>query len=219
MNITQCLTILYPPKMKSRLLKAFSRVKDRHSFTYINTPHLYIVDWANENGGNVEISGTRFSAINAVHIENKPNISIFFDGFKKNALPITRSTYSKQCECVLLPICCDTEEWVLFIETKYAVDLKRAKKKEANYPYCMVKQIKETVKYFRDKGIISQDKIVHAIVSFPNLLDEFNSWAFPILHENGIEESILDILINDKIIIRATNHARIISDKNIFLLS
>lgn len=40
----------------------------------------------------------------------------------------------------------------------------------------------------------------------------------PIKHD-GIEESILDIRINDKIIIRATNHAQIVDDTNILLLS
>lgn len=203
--------------MENRIQNVFRGVKARHSFQYIYDSHLYIVDFAAIDDGNVEISGTISSAINAVHIDNKPNISIFFDGFKKNALPINHSTYSKQCECVLLPTHCDTEEWVLFIETKYAANLLKAQKKEANYPYRMVKQIKETVKYFREKKIISQDKIVHAIVSFPNLIQEFNSWVFPVLHENGTEESVLDILMNDRIIIRATNNARITSDKNIFL--
>ena len=219
MNTIQCLIILFQKKMKNRLLKVFKRVRSRHSFTHIYNPNLYVVDWANANGGNVEISGAQYNTINAVHIENNPNISIFFDGFKKNALPITRNTYSKQCECVLFPIHCNTKEWVLFVETKYAADLQRAQKKEANYPYCMVKQIKETVKYFRDNGIISQDKVVHAIISFPNLIQEFNSWAFPIKHEDGMEESILDIRINDKILIRATNHAQIVDDKSILLLS
>lgn len=82
----------------------------------------------------------------------------------------------------------------------------------------MVRQIKETVSYFRMKGIISENKIVHAIIAFPNLMEEFNSWVFPIKHD-GIEESILDIRINDKIIIRATNHAQIVDDTNILLLS
>ena len=52
----------------------------------------------------------------------------------------------------------------------------------------------------------------------PNLMEGFNSWVFPIKHD-GIEESILDIRINDKIIIRATNHAQIVDDTNILLLS
>lgn len=205
--------------MKNRLLKEFRRVKDRHSFVYIYNPHLYVVDWADTNGGDVEISGFQCNAINPVHIENQPNISLFFDGFKKNALPKTRSEYSKQCECVLFPACCDTDEWVLFIETKYAKNLQLAQNPKADYPHKMIRQIKDTVMYFRQKGIISQDKIVSAIISFPNLIEPFNSWTFPFKNDDGVEESILDILINDKIIIRATNNARIIDDKKVLLLS
>jgi hypothetical protein len=218
MNITQCLTILPQIAMKNRLLNKFRRCKHKHSICSIYNPNLYIVDWKNTNGGKVEISGAKNSIINSVHLSNEKSIHIFFDGFLDNALPMTNSTYSKQCECVLFPINCDQEEWVLFIETKYAKDISAAQKPAANYPYCMIEQIKATVAYFRNKGIIANDKIVHAIISFPNLMEGFNSWVFPIKH-NGVEESILDILINDKIIIRATNKAQIINDKNIRLLS
>lgn len=153
-----------------------------------------------------------------MHIQNNNNIEIYFDGFKKNCLPLTHSTYSKQCECVLFPINCNQEEWVLFIETKYAKNLTAASKPQADYPYCMVRQIKATVTYFREKGIIANNKIVHAIISFPNLINNFDSWVFPIKHD-GLEESVLDILRHDKIIIRATNNARIINDKILILSS
>ena len=205
--------------MKNRLSFAFRRVRNRHAFVYIYNPHLYIADWAKKNDGNVEISGAKSSLINSVYLKNDLNIQLFFDGFKKNALPITRSTYSEQCECVLCPKNCDTKEWVLFIETKYAEDLVRAQKKATDYPNKMVRQIKKTVKYFRGHGIIPPDKIVYAIISFSNLVEEFGSWVFPIIKEDGTEESILDILLNDKIIIRATNNAQIINEKLLLLES
>lgn len=205
--------------MKNRLSFAFRRVRDRHSFVYIYNPYLYIADWANKIDGNVEISGAKSCLINSVSLKNDLNIQLFFDGFKKNSLPISRSVYSKQCECVLFPINCNTEEWVLFIETKYSQDLMHSQKKEANYPNKMVTQIKETVRYFRDNGIVPNDKVVYAIISFPNLVEEFGSWVFPIIKKDGTEESILDILINDKIIIRATNKAQIINEKLLLLES
>ena len=108
---------------------------------------------------------------------------------------------------------------MLFIETKYAENLEKAQKKEADYPNKMVIQIKDTVRYFRNNGIISNDKVVYAIISFPNLVEEFGSWVFPIIKEDGTEESILDILLNDKIIIRATNNAQIINEKLLLLES
>lgn len=219
MNIILCLTILIQMIMINRLSFAFRHVKERHAFTNINSLHIYIMDWANKNGGDVEVSDTKSNVINSVHLDNQSNLTVFFDGFKKDALPISRSEYSKQCECVLFPKCCDKEEWVLFVETKYAKDLQRAQKKEANYPNRMVGQIKETVKYFRNKDIIPPDKIVYAIISFPNLVEEFSSWVFPIIRQDGTEESILDILQNDRIIIRATNNAQIINAKLLLLKS
>lgn len=81
----------------------------------------------------------------------------------------------------------------------------------------MVKQIKETVFYFRNKGIIPKDKVVHAIISFPNLMEDFNAWTFPIQTEDGTWESILDIRIKYGIIIRATNQGNIINERILLL--
>lgn len=202
--------------MKNRLLAQLP--KHKTCLCSIYNPHLYIVDWKDYNEGGVEISGVKRKAINAVHISNDYNIEVFFDGFPENALPITKKKRSRQCECVVFPITCDQKEWVLFIETKYANNINAAKNPDSDYPYCMVRQIKDTVSFFRKKGIIAENKIVHAIIAFPNLMEGFNSWVFPIKH-GDVEESILDIRINDKIIIRATNNARIINDKNILLIS
>ena len=202
--------------MKNRLL---AQLPDHSAFTHtIDEPHLYIVDWKDYKNGKVEISGIEKPDIKAVHLINENRIEIFFDGFPENALPITKKRRSKQCECVIFPNNSNQEEWVLFIETKYAQNLSIAQNKRINYPYQMVQQIKATVAYFRMKKIIATDKIVHAIISFPNLIDNFNSWTFPIIHE-GQEESVLDILQNDKIIIRATNKAQIQDEKFIILLS
>ena len=202
--------------MKNRLLAQLPHhVTCTHT---TNEPHLYIVDWKDYNNGKVEISDIESPEIKAIHLINQNRIEILFDGFPENALPITKKKRSKQCECVVFPNNCDKEEWVLFIETKYARNLSIAQNRRINYPYQMVQQIKATVCYFRTKGIIATDKIVHAIISFPNLIDNFNSWTFPIIHE-GKEESVLDILQNDKIIIRATNNALIQDERIIILLS
>lgn len=202
--------------MKNRLLAQLP--KHKTCICSIRNPHLYIADWKNYNEGGVEISGTQSDVINAVHLLNSNNIEVVFDGFPENALPISKKKRSRQCECVVFPLNCNQEEWVLFIETKYANNIRAAQNPDSEYPYCMVQQIKDTVTYFRTKGIISNDKVVHAIIAFPNLMAGFNSWVFPIKH-NGMEESILDIRMNDKIIIRATNSAQIINDKLILLLS
>lgn len=203
--------------MKNRLLAQLPAHKA--CICSIYNPHLYIIDWKDYNGGIVEISGAKRDFINAVHLLNNNNVEVLFDGFSENALPVKKGKCSKQCECILFPNNYSSEEdWVLFIETKYAKNIMAAQNSDRRYPYCMVQQIKETVLYFRRKGIISEDKVVHAIISFPNLIAEFNSWVFPILHD-GVEESILDILNNDNIIIRATNTASIIDERRLFLNS
>lgn len=147
--------------MKNRLLAQLPQHKT--CLCSIYNPHLYIVDWKDYNKGAVEISGAQRNVINAVHILNENNVKVFFDAFPENALPITKKKRSRQCECVVFPITCDQDEWILFIETKYANSIHAAKNPDSDYPYCMVRQIKETVSYFRMKGIISENKIVHAI--------------------------------------------------------
>ncbi|MBO6252127.1 MAG: hypothetical protein J6O49_00545, partial [Bacteroidaceae bacterium] len=117
----------------------------------------------------------------------------------------------------LFPEGADQNEWVLFIETKYVENLENAQKKEYGYPQLMVTQIKKTVDFFRRKQILSQDKRVHAIVSYPTLEDGFESWCFPVKYDDGTSESIEDILLNDKIHIRATNSAIIKSVKRLKL--
>lgn len=114
--------------MKDRIIRVFRRVCDRHSFVEKNASRLYIVDRADSTNGDVEIMKVEDATVKAVCLTNENNIEVFFDGFKKNALPITRSQYSKQCECVLLPREAATDEWMLFIEMKYAAKFGKSKK-------------------------------------------------------------------------------------------
>lgn len=205
--------------MKNRLLRALPRHKS--TLRTVSGHPLYIVDWSADEGAPsdaVEVFPSPPAGLRAVRVDNERGVELLFDGFGKNALPFTRSTYSKQCECVLFPVGCDREEWVLFVETKYARDLAAAQKPEANYPCRMVEQIKATVAYFRSRGILAADKVVRAIVSFPNLVQEFDSWVFPVRHPDGTLETVMDILRNDRILIRATNRVTIRSDRDLLLI-
>lgn len=184
-----------------------------HSLILSEAPDLYIVDYKDINGGDVELLESEPADAKHVYLENKQPIAIYFDGFKDNALPIGTGSQNKQCECVVFPATCKETDWILFVETKYANNLQAAFKQEYDYPRGMVKQIIETVKYFRDKGIIEQNRRVTAIVSFPNLIEVFNSFVF----REDLSE--IDILLNHKILVRATNSATIISEKRITLNS
>ena len=185
-------------------------------FTQCNDAVMYVRDMKPVNGGVATIDNTN-GGVAAVELYNPLQVTADFDAFPDNALPLGVGNYEKQCECVLFPEGADQNEWVLFIETKYVESLQNAQKKEYGYPQMMVTQIKKTVEYFRARQILSQEKRVHAIVSYPTLEDGFESWCFPVKYEDGTTESIEDILIKDKIHIRATNSATIKSMKRLKL--
>lgn len=160
------------------------------------------------NRSDIDLTLTKPKGINAVHIKNERKISVCFDGFDENALPTDEpGIYNSQCECVLFPEDYNGDYWVLFIEMKYANNLKAAFNEEYDYPNSMVTQVIKTVQYFRDRQILDENKRVSAIVSFPNLIEPFNSTIF-----RG-DLSIEDILLKHKIRIRGTNKAAILSEK------
>ncbi len=72
----------------------------------------------------------------------------------------------------------------------------------------MKDQIIFTVSYFRDNGILALNRRANAILSFPNLVEAFDSWVISI-------DEVTKILIDHKIKIRATNIATIIIPKRI----
>ena len=199
--------------MKDKLEKAL----EDHTITIHSDNNLYVSDYKhyiNHYGvpkydGKVVILNFEPNDWKSIHIQNTNNTEVCFDGFEENALPLAKGESNKQCECVLFPCNKRVDKWILFIETKYSDSFENAFREENNYPYSMTEQIIETVKYFRKKKIIQENKKVHAIVSFPKLVEEFNSYIF-----NG-KISIEDIFVKHKIIIRGTKKAKIISDKRI----
>jgi hypothetical protein len=182
----------------------------RHTLTTHSDSELYIADYKNFNGGNIILVGVEPEDIKCVRISNPRQIVVCFDSFPENALPTGVGTQSQQCECLLFPDRCDEDDWALFVETKYANSIQAALNEIRGYPNKAIDQILETVKYFRDNGIIKQNKKVSAIISFPMLIEEFNSTVFDV----GL---IRDILLTHRIIIRGTNKATIKSEKRIEL--
>lgn len=185
-----------------------------HIISTHSTKELHITDYKDSmeifGRSDVAVSESAVNGIHSVIITNDNDISICFDGFPENGLPLEApGTQSKQCECVLFPDTLDDNHWILFIETKYANNFKNAFHSERNYPHSMINQVIETVQYFRNSGLIGLDKKVNALVSFPNLISEFSSTLF-----RG-DLSIEDIFINHKIKIRAKNSAEVISIKRI----
>lgn len=203
--------------MKDRIAQTLGHQFDRFS---VKSHPIILVDWKNITNENLKVyselpvrhleSG---GVVNGVILYNELQYNTHIDAFAENALNYSKKRRSKQCECIVYPCNANVEEWVLFIETKYANNISLAFDPQFDYPNCAIRQIRETVQFFRDKNIIAQDKIVNAMISFPNLGEAFNSFVF------RDENSILDIFLSDGIIIRATNYARIIDDIEIELMA
>lgn len=170
---------------------------------------LYVADWKDENNGGISFTDYDVERA-AVRLLNPSMLSVFCDKFPENALPIKKGCFSQQCECILFPQdeAEDTDDWRLFIETKYAKDEAKARDERNNYPQKMVGQIEATVECFRNKGILEENQVVYAIVSFP-MLDNYNAW----FDQNLIYEA----LAKHQIIVRATNQAKILNKKIILL--
>lgn len=170
---------------------------------------LYVADWKDENNGGISFTDYDVERA-AVRLLNPSMLSVYCDKLPENALPIKKGCFSQQCECILFPQdeAEDTDDWRLFIETKYAKDEAKARDERNNYPQKMVGQIEATVEYFRNKGILEENQVVYAIVSFP-MLDNYNAW----FDQNLIHEA----LAKHQIIVRATNQAKILNKKIILL--
>jgi hypothetical protein len=172
--------------------------------------NIYIIDFKKINGGEVELLEIK-PEHQCVHLINKNTVEIYYVVFGENALKVkTSEGQVKQCECVLFPTSLNPEDWVLFVETKYTSRLITALDQKIDYPNTMIRQILSTVKYFRDNHILPVEKRVYAIVSFPKLIEAFSE-AFFTRSELTPEQ----ILIDHKILVRATNQGEIVSSKRI----
>ena len=193
------------------MIKKLLNVLPKHKY-YLETLQgevLYVADWKDENNGGISFTDYEVERA-AVRLLNPNMLSVCCDKFPENALPIKKGCFSQQCECVLFPNeeAFVVDNWVLFIEMKYAKDETRARDERNNYPQKMVSQIEATVEYFRNKGILEENKVVYAIVSFP-MLDNYNAW----FDQNLIHEA----LAKHQIIVRATNQTKILNKQVILL--
>lgn len=172
----------------------------------INSKNIFIIDYKNINGGNVEVLENEPDH-NSVHLTNDNKVSVYYVALNDNALKVNAPEGQvKQCECVLFPDVLDGDYWVLFIEMKYAYNKTIAFDEKTDYPNTMIEQIISTVKFFREQGILPNNKKVSAIVSFPNLIAPFSESFF-----TRSEKTREEILLNYKIRLRATNNGKIIS--------
>jgi len=181
-----------------------------HEIKSIDAENCYIIDHKQDDGGAVEIHDAQ-QVSNAVHLSNPFRTPIYFDGFPENAFQEAPGVHLSQCECIVFPQNCQQDDWILVIETKYSTNIENAFNEKNDYPHIMIGQVINTINHLREKGIIPQEKQVNAIVSFPNLIENFSAFFFT------KTPTIEDILINHRIKIRATNEATIRNKRKIYI--
>lgn len=202
--------------MKAKILETLPN--NKHSFEEVDYYEIHVVDWKNiDNIRGIEVFNVAQDKIRSVCLFNENNIMVTIDKFGENALPISTGIQSEQCECIVFPSYSNGIIWILAIETKYANNEEAAFriKDDQNYPQKMVSQIVSTVDYLREKSIIAKEQQVHAIISFPELVSDFNSTLFSYVKE---EWSIENLIVTKKIRIKGCNSAKITSEKRIKLL-
>jgi len=202
--------------MRAKILETLPN--DRHSFEEVDYVEIHVVDWKNiDNNRGIEIFNATQDNIKSVCLFNENKIKVAFDKFGENALPISKGVQAEQCECIAFPSGSNEQIWILAIETKYANNEFAAFriKADQNYPQKMVSQIVSTVEYLRAKSILDKEQLVHAIISFPILVSDFNSTLFSYVKE---EWSIENLLVTKKIRIKVCNSAKITSEERIKLL-
>jgi hypothetical protein len=202
--------------MKAKILATLPN--DKHIFQEIDSTEIHIVDWKDiDKNRGVEIYYEKHGDINSVCLFNENRVKLTIDKFGENALPISKGKQAEQCECIVFPSNLDRKIWVLTIETKYANNEEAAFriKTDQNYPEKMVSQIVSTVDYLRAEKIIDEEQRVHAIISFPKLVSDFNSTLFSFVKE---EWSVENLIVTKKIRIKGCNSAKIISEKKITLV-
>jgi hypothetical protein len=162
-------------------------------FGTLASPVIYIIDKKKEENGDIHILPTEDFKVKAVELKNENNLRIFYYifqdySFKKERLnenkitgfePLNSENCYRHCECILFPDEVDTtNNWTLLVETKYAKDYRAASEKKNDYPHSMVEQINSTSEYLRRHGVIPLNKMVNAIVAFPNLIINYEPHLF-----------------------------------------
>lgn len=201
--------------MKSRI----SALIPSHTFQTSNSLDLYFADYTDIDKTNGIIpnrgamfSDVQFPDITSVHLHNRNSKLICFDRFPDYAFPKVSGGYHYQCECSIFPDRCHNDDWILFIETKYAKTESAARNPLNAHLKKALIQIVRTVSEYRKKGVIPDDKLVYGIVSFPILTDQFNETLF-LTKQNWVDR----IKQNYNILIRGINSATIRSEESLKL--
>jgi len=149
--------------MKNKITAAFGNEKLEH-WEHITYSQIHVIDLTRKTNSRkgVEIHDTQPEGVATLLIGN-PNIEdISATCFKAQCFCDVRGNEPTNCEGVFYLSDSTDKTWILFIEIKDC-----DKGNIAKYFKDAKKQIISTVQIFRDKQIITEDKLVYANVSFP----------------------------------------------------
>ena len=192
--------------MKNRINTVF----DASLFNHVSfaDKRLFVVDYTEQTAStrSVEVHSTKPDDIEALIIHNPTEINISTSIFTPHCFKDKNGNEPKQCECVMSPECLSGDSWILFIE------IKNCKPKNVSKYHKDVKEkIIENVQMFRNKGILDNDKIVYAAVSFPrNAKTDFHKHLIKATEWKQFRDSY-------KIIVKGTNEITVKNDKRINL--
>lgn len=190
--------------MKNKIESVFDANKFKHiSFS---DKDLYVVDYTEKTASvrSVEVHNIKPTDIDALIIHNPTEINISTSIFTPHCFIDKNGNEPKQCECVMYPTALSATSLVLFIEIKNCKP-----GNAASYHSEAKEKIITNVQLFRDKKIISVNKVVYAVVSFPRK-------AKTNFHNHLIKASEWKtIRDNYKIRIKGTNEITIKNERSI----
>lgn len=182
MNITTYLTIILKIKMKNRILQCVGKQDRQHHFITTQQPILYIIDWKQTNGGNIQLHNQpqtyKNRLIHGIAINNPIPLEIISDLLDDNALPIAKGRYSQQCESILFPSSNQQTDWLLLIELKYVDPNKPILKDHINKA---LSQLINTAHFLKTNSIIPSNKTIYGTITFPTQeLESYRGWIMTI---------------------------------------
>lgn len=145
--------------------KIINRYFRGQSFISYNSVNLYIADHTNVSGNKreVECHETKPRAPECFVMVNKSQVKIDFAPFANRVFRDADNNEMEHCECVLFPFHFAKTAWMLFLEIKDCLP-----RNIGEYDVKSKDQVFNTIRYYRDKTIIEENRVVYGVASFPN---------------------------------------------------
>ncbi|MCC9018683.1 hypothetical protein [Flavobacterium lipolyticum] len=188
--------------MKSKIDQIFN--PEKFIYTSNDSQEIFVADYTERTASvrSVEVHQIKPKDIDSLIINNPTKVNVFTSIFLPQCFIDENGKEPKQCECVMNPTNLHTFSWILFIEIK---DCKPSN--ASNYHKECKEKILENVQLFRDKNIISENKIVYAVVSFPRKAKtNFHNHLIKAPEQKQMRDM-------HKIIIKGTNEITIKNDR------